>query len=175
LIQKVAGKYLPPKADPMTRVRGYDDMARVVEEAREKLSAEGKPVFIIGGHYGTTGLLSFYIPEAKTNVAENPIVYFLTSTNAVNQFYFWPGYKENRTGQNAIYVKELAMPPLIKGWPWKWLAGETNLLRHESSPKPAPDVLLQEFDSVTDLGLYDVQYRGRAFHIIQLFECRNLR
>jgi membrane-associated phospholipid phosphatase len=174
LIQKVAGKFLPPKIDPMTRVRGYREMARVVDDAREKLLTEGKPVFVIGGHYGTTGLLSFYLPEARTNVTDNPTVYFLTSTNPVNQFYFWPGYKETRTGQNAIYVKELAMPPLVKGWPWKWLGGETNLLRYESSPKPAPDVLLQEFDSVTDLGLYDVQYRGRVFHIVQLFECRNL-
>ena len=174
LVQKVTGKFLPPKIDPMTRVRGYKDMARVVDSAREKLLMEGKPVFVIGAHYGTTGLLSFYMPEARTNVTDNPVVYFLTSTNAANQFYFWPGYKEGRPGQNAIYVKELAMPSLVKDWPWKWLAGETNLFRYDPAPKPAPDILLQEFDSVSDLGLYDVQYRGRAFHIVQLFECRNL-
>ena len=175
LIKHFAGRPLPPKPDPLTRVRGYEEMAATVENARAKLLTEGKPVFIIGGHYGTTGMLSFYIPEAQTNVTTDPLVYFQTSSNAVNQFYFWPGYKESRTGQNAIYVREESVPPLVKGWVGKWLAGETNLNRFEAQPRPAPDVLLQEFDSVTDLGLYNIQYRGRTFHIIQLFECRNLR
>ena len=131
LVQHIAGRPLPPKIDPLTRARGYRQMAAIVEDARQKLLAEGKPVFLIGAHYGTTGHLSFYIPEARTNVATNPLVYFQTSSNAVNQFYFWPGYKESRTGQNAIYVRELGAPKLIHGWIFKWLKGEPmeNLVR----------------------------------------------
>jgi membrane-associated phospholipid phosphatase len=176
LVQHLAGRPLPPKVDPFTRVRGYPEMAWIVQAEREKLLAEGKPVFIIGGHYGTTGHLSFYIPEARTNVVENPVVYFQTSTSAVNQFYFWPGYKGNRTGDNAIYVKELGMPPLGKSWVMRWLKGEPmeNLLRYQPEAKAAPEFLTQEFESVKDLGLYPIYYRGRVFHIIQIFECRNL-
>ena len=176
LIQHVAGRPLPPKPDPMTRARGYQEMADIVEDARQKFLLEGKPVFLIGGHYGTTGLLSFYIPEANTNVATNPLVYYLSATNAENQFYFWPGYKESRTGQNAIFVKELSLPSLASDWIFRWLKGEPwkNLDARPPEPKPAPEVLLQEFDSVKDLGLYEVPYHGRTFHIIELYECRNL-
>jgi membrane-associated phospholipid phosphatase len=185
LMQKIVGRPLPPKPDPLTRVRAYSAMARKVEEARAKLLAEGKPVFVIGAHYGTTGLLSFYMPEARTNIVADPLVYYISSTNAVNQFYFWPGYKDNRTSQNAIFVKELGAPSLVSGtfgnlftdsWIALWLKGEPfeKLLEENSQTKPAPEILTQQFDSVTDLGLYDVYYRDRVFHTIQIFECRNL-
>ena len=176
LVQHFAGHPLPPKPDPMTRVRGYEQMASIVEDAREKLLAEGKPVFIIASHYGTTGLMSFYIPEARTNVATDPLVYCQPTPKPENQFYFWPGYKESRTGQNAIYMKELGLPSLVHNWIPLWLKGEPmeNLPREQPRPRPAPEDLLQEFDSVKDLGLYEVRYHGRVFHIIQLFECRNL-
>jgi len=170
------GRPLPPKIDPLTRVRAYRELAETVEQQRQKLLGEGKPVFLIGGHYGTVGQLSLYIPEARTNVASNPLVYFLTTRHALNQFYFWPSYKDNRTGQNAIYVKELSSPPLVRGWIPRWLKGEPmeSLVRVEPEAKSPPDVLLREFDSVNDLGLYNIYYRGRIFHTIQLFECRNL-
>jgi hypothetical protein len=151
-------------------------MAETVESEREKLLAQGRPVFLIGGHYGTTGHLSFYIPEARTNVADNPLVYYQTSTNALNQFYFWPGYKGNRTGDNAIYVKELSTPPLKKGWVMSWLKGEPmeDLEQQLPEPKAPPEFLTKEFESVKDLGVFPIIYRGRIFHRVQLFECRNL-
>jgi membrane-associated phospholipid phosphatase len=176
LLQHIVGRPLPPKKDFSTRVRAYRAMAVTVEAEREKLLAEGKPVFLIGGHYGTTGHLSFYIPEARTNVAHHPVVYYQTSTNAINQFYFWPGYKGNRTGDNAIYVKELSTPPLIKGWLMSWLKGTPmdDLEQPQPEPKAPPEFLTQEFDSVKDLGVFPIIYRGRIFHRVQLFECRNL-
>ncbi|HLX70510.1 MAG TPA: glycosyltransferase family 39 protein, partial [Verrucomicrobiae bacterium] len=172
----IAGRPLPPKPDPMTRVRGYEEMANIVEQARQKLLEEGKPVFIIAGHYGTTGLLSFYIPEARTNVATNPIVFCKPSPKPENQFYFWPGYQESHSGQNALYVTEASIPSLAHGWFLKWLHGEPmeNLWANPPPDRPAPDFLTQQFDSVKDLGFFEVRYRGRVFHIIQLFECRNL-
>ncbi|MEY2466663.1 MAG: hypothetical protein QOD03_1184 [Verrucomicrobiota bacterium] len=174
LIQKVTGKALPPKPDPLTRARAYDAMTSVVNDARTKLSTEGRPVFIIANHYGTTGELSFYLPEAKADVVNHPLVYCMSSDQPMNQFYFWPGYHEQRVGQNAIFVRELSMPPLVKGWFFKWLHGETDLSSKEPTPKPPTERITQEFESVTDLGVFPVYYRGRIFHYIQLFECRNL-
>jgi membrane-associated phospholipid phosphatase len=176
LLQHIVGRPMPPKPDPMTRVRGYEDMARIVEDAREKLAAEGKPVFLIGGHYSTVGELTFYLPEAQTNVAANPLVYYQTSTAPINQFYFWPGYGETHKGENAIYVRELSYPSLAKGWFFKWLSGAPmeELSEPMGTARTAPEVIRQEFDSVTDLGFVNVYYRGRIFHIIHLFECRNL-
>jgi hypothetical protein len=175
LIGKITGNPFPPKPDPLTRVRAYGEMARIVGGARNQLLAEGKPVFIIGSHYGITSLVTFYLPEAKARVTDEPFVYCRSSDRPMNQFFFWPGYRGTRNSQNAIFIRELDMPKLIPGWFGKWLAGETNLSEHKIEGEPAPDWLLQEFDSVTDLGLHDALYRGRVFHTIQIFECRNLR
>jgi len=150
LVGKITGHPLSPKPDPLTRVRAYKEMARVVGEARLKLLSEGKPVFIIANHYGITSQITFYLPEAKAGVPDHPLVYFRSSARPENQFYFWPGYG-NRKGQNAIFVQEA------------------------HTPQPPPERIQKEFASVTDLGIHDIKYRDRIFHQIQIFECRGLR
>jgi hypothetical protein len=150
LVGKIFGRTLPPKFDPLTRVRGYREMARVVGEARTKLLSENKPVFIIADHYGIAGLISFYMPAAKAGVPNEPLVYSRSSDKPENQFYFWPGYVR-RTGQNAIFVQE------------------------SHTPKPPPERIQKEFATLTDLGIHDIRYRDRVIHQIQLFECRDLR
>ncbi|MCD6049925.1 MAG: arnT [Verrucomicrobia bacterium] len=151
LTGKLFGKDLPAKKDPLRRVRGAKELAAVVETARQELIKEGKPVFIIGGHYGVTGLMAFYHPEARKDVVKDPLVFYRWSDKAENQFYFWPSYKELRKGQNAIYV-------IV-----------------ENSPQAAPQSIIDSFESVKDLGIHEVAYRGRVFHHIQMYECRNLR
>jgi membrane-associated phospholipid phosphatase len=149
-IGRFTGYYLPAKYDPLRRVRGWSEAARLVEDARAKLLTEGKPVFVIGDHYGICGLLSFYIPEAREGVPAKRLVYFLSSDRPVNQFYFWPGYGA-RKGENAIFVQQ------------RRLGG------------PPPERLKNEFATVKDLGIVQAKYRGRVFHELQLFECRELR
>lgn len=150
LVGKITGRPLPPKRDPLTRVRGWKEMTHKVAGARSKLLAQGKPVFIIGNHYGITSLIAFYLPEAKAAAPDRPLVYFRSSNRPENQFYFWPGY-QSRKGQNAIFVQEV------------------------HTPQPPPDRIRNEFASVTDLGLHDILYRDRVVHQIELFECRDLR
>lgn len=147
----VLGRPLPPRLDPLRRVRGWGETARVVEAQRQKLLAEGRPVFLIGNHYGITGLLSFYLPEARAAVqAARPWVFFRSSEVPLNQFFFWPGYQD-RQGQNALFV----MPT--------------------DRPRPPPERLVAEFESVRDLGLHPVVYRGQVLRQVQLYACRNLR
>ena len=150
LIGRIFRRPLPADKDPLRRVRGWSHAGKVVGEAREGLLAEGKPVFVIGDHYGTAGLLSFYLPAAKAAVREAPLVYCLSSDHQENQFHLWPGYRERR-GQNALYV------------------------RQGPEPQAPPARLLQEFGSVTDLGLRDVCYRDRVVRRLQIFSCRDLR
>jgi membrane-associated phospholipid phosphatase len=152
LVGKLFGTPITVKLDPLTRVQGWKEMARTVEQARRELIAhDGQPVFIIAAHYGTTSLLTFYIPEAKQAATGKPLVYFISSAEPKNQFFFWPGYLA-RKGQNAIYVAPVDRP--------------------ERTP---PAVLKREFASVTDLGMRNILYRDRVFHEIQLFACRDLR
>jgi 4-amino-4-deoxy-L-arabinose transferase-like glycosyltransferase/membrane-associated phospholipid phosphatase len=149
LLTKIVGKSLPPDRDPLRRVLGWKETAAYVQELRSTLLKEGKPVFIIGGHYGIAGLMSFYMPDAKAKVTTEPLVYYISSDKPENQFYFWPGYN-NRKGQNALYLLE------------------TDVVME------VPPPLLKEFQSVKDLGLHDVMERGRPLHRFQFFECRDL-
>jgi hypothetical protein len=157
IVGKLAGKPLPPNVDPGSRVRGWKQVAAIVGKAKEKLAAEGKPVFIIGAHYGITSLVSFYLPESREAVATDPFVFYRSSEKPHNQFYFWPGYRDrpdqkaakDRTGQNAIFVSR--------------------------KPVPVPDILSNEFESITPLRPVQIPYRGRVLHTLYLYECRNLR
>lgn len=175
LIRNLVGRVLPPKPDPLTRVRAYEESARIIGGLREHFLLEGKPVFIICSHYQNAGLVTFYLPEARTNVTSTPLVYAQRADRPSNQFYFWPGYKDQRRGQNALYVRELSGPPLVDGWIKKWLSGETDLLRYPPQSSPPPDDLVEDFESVKDLGQFNALYKGRVFHTYQIFECRNLR
>ena len=151
MLHRLTGERLPAHLDPLRRVRAWSTMARTVNVARKELAAEGKEVFVIGSHYGLTGQLSFYIPEAKAAVDKVPLVYYRSSPYPRNQYFFWPGYPDQRPGQNAIYVHETERP------------------RSPSAP------ILQQFESVRSLGLRSIKYRGREFRRIELFACRNLK
>jgi len=147
--------FLPVHLDPLHRVRDWDATARAVDQVRQELLNEGKLVFIITDHYGLAGQISFYLPEAKAHVRDQPLVYFRSSPVPVNQFFFWPGYR-SRKGENAIFVRELS--------------------RANSNPPPPPQQLFAEFESVTDLGVRNVLYHDRfLLRPLQFFACRGLR
>ena len=171
------GRPLPGDLDPLRRVRGYRQTAACAEQAREKLLAEGKPAFIICNHYGITALFTFYLPEARTNLSTRPLVYSRVTDKPNNQFYFWPEYHypDQRQGENAIYVTEVNKGRLESGWFWKWLAGREVQVAEEPKPPRTPPELLEQFDSVTNLGVEEIKLDGRVMKRVQLFECRNLR
>jgi hypothetical protein len=155
LVGKLAKYPVPARIDPLQRVRYWDKTAAVVEQAREELLAEGKPVFLIAHHYGLAGQLSFYIPEARNTIKHSPFVYCVSTPTPRNQFYFWPGYT-GRKGENAIFIRDL---------------DATN-----PTPKPPPAVLEAEFDSVTDLGIRNVtNRRGTVLRPVQVFACRGVK
>jgi hypothetical protein len=154
LVPKLIGWRLPVNQDPLHRVRGWSDVARIAGEAREKLLTEGKPVFIIGDHYSLAGEISFYLPAAKAAVAGDPLVFYRTDSRTINQFHFWPGY-ENRKGENAIFVRELD--------------------RDSPRPGPVPPEVEQQFESIIEVGVTNVLYRGRVLWPLQIYACRGLR
>ena len=176
LIGKIAGQPLPGEKDPSRRLQAWSVEAALVENARENLAAEGKPAFIIAGHYGITGLYSFYIPQARTGLKSGPLVYSADSDEPVNQFYFWPEYKyrDQRKGQNAVFAAEAGLYQLGDGWQWKWLAHQP-ITRTAPAPATVPPRIAQEFESVTDLGEQDVKIGVRVFHRVHLWACYNLK
>jgi membrane-associated phospholipid phosphatase len=157
LTTKLLKVKLPPKYDPMRRVRGWPETAKVVDNARKKLQTEGEPVFIIGDHYGITSQVSFYLPGARELAGTgDPMVYCISSPKPQNQFHLWPGY-EHKTGQNAVFVRELS-------------------LRYKQPP-PAPPRLSKEFETVEEVRIYPVirRHDREPTRYLQVFFCRGLR
>ena len=156
LISKLTGFSLPPAMNPGRRVQGWAETAQAVEAAREKLLAEGKPVFIIGEHYGITSQVTFNLPEAKAGVPNHPLVYYMSSTNAENQYYYWPGYKDDdRKGQNAIFVQDIEL--------------------HTDKQYPPKRRLLRDFESIKVLDPVLVEHDGHPMRRLLIIECRGLR
>lgn len=176
LIAKVTGRLLPGEKDPLRRVRAYRQEAAVAETAREQLEAEGKPAFIITGHYGITGLYSFYLPEAKAALKSEPLVYPIDGEQARNQFYFWPeyNYQASRKGQNAVYIAEIDLYVIEKNWFWDWFLHK-EITYTTPRPVAAPAQIVSEFDSVKDLGEQDVKLGNRVFHRVHLWACYGLK
>jgi hypothetical protein len=143
LTDKIFGFWLPAKIDPLTRVRAWSTMTKLVQEERQKANAD----FIIGAHYGITSLLTFYTPEARRVAANNNLIYTVATERPVNQYYFWPNYLA-RSGQTALLVQR-------------------------AGGDPAPE-LRRQFETIEDLGIRHIEYRGRTLHSIQLYACRNL-
>ena len=154
IIERVIHRPVPPKLDPLRRARKWDETANLVGQVRTELLGEGKPVFLIGDHYSTVSLVTFYLPEARAAVSSQPLVYYYPTPTPQNQFFFWESYT-NRVGENAIYYQELD--------------------RDNPIPHTPPAVLQTQFESVTDLGIRFVYYRGVAVRPLQFFACRNLK
>jgi hypothetical protein len=175
LIGKIIAK-LPGDVDPSHRLRGWREAALLVENEREQFDANS---FIIADNYSTAGLFSFYSPPARAAaMTSQPLVYCVDAEQPVNQFYFWPEYQylETRRGQNALYVRRLEPYKLEHGWIWKWIMREPMVYRDIPSLESAPADITGHFESVTNLGMSEVELRdGRVFQRVQIFGCYHLK
>ena len=86
---------LPPRRDPLSRVRGSEDLARQVAAFQEKLGAR----FIIANKYAYASLLAFYHPQ-------HPETFVPHTSRLENQFSFWPSYSGRLPGESAIFVSD---------------------------------------------------------------------
>lgn len=162
LVRKVAGRPLPVRYDPLHRVRGWHEVARIAGEARRHLETEGRPTFIICRHYSYTSQITFYLPEAKAQVRGLPLVYYEEKPEPDNQFYFLPNYRyRQRKGDNAIFLDELERPKKDDGPP--------------PQPMQPPADLLQQFATVKSLGVFSAGYKGQPIWWFQMWECRDQR
>ncbi len=176
LLGRVVGNPLPGDADPAHRSAGWRETAQLVETERVNFDPNA---FIIADHYSTTGLYSFYSEPARiAATSTKPLVYCLDSEVPMNQFVYWDeyNYRQQRRGENAIYVMRLDPYPLEKNWLWKWLKREPVGFREIPAPRAVLPRIVGEFESVTNLGIREIKIRdGRIFQRVQIFGCTHLK
>ena len=133
--------------------------------------------FIIADHYGITGLFTFYLPAARAALPAQPLVYCVDSDEPKNQFFFWPEYRYqgSRRGQNAIFITDIGLPPLQPGWFGKWVKSQPVAYADAPPPLPLPPRMRKEFESVTDLGEFEIKIGNRVFRRLHLWACRDLK
>lgn len=176
LVNKVLHRKLPAKLDLLRRVRGWKELAQVAGDARSRLEKqEGAPAFILCEHYGFTSEISFYLPEAKSRIGSNPLVFFEAGGPPQNQFYFWPAYLD-RKGQNAVFVRQAEPPALRPDWLSRWWRHDDNILvLDKPATRPVPAEIQRQFESFTDLGFRDIVADGNIVRRVQLIQCHHLR
>jgi hypothetical protein len=177
LLAKILHGHPPPRLDPLRRVLGWKELAQIAGQERRDLETRtGKPTFIICEHYGFTSQITFYLPEAKSRVGGDPLVFCSASRAPRNQFYFWPDYLA-RAGQDALFVREVDVPKLRPGWFAEWWHNRDDLyLPDDLVTQPLPPELLGQFETITDLGVKDVVYPAKGvLRRAQFFACHNLR
>jgi 4-amino-4-deoxy-L-arabinose transferase-like glycosyltransferase len=177
LTTKLLPHSLPPSVDPLRRVLGWKELAQITGQERRDLEARnGRPVFIIGEHYGFTSEITFYLPEAKSQVGGEPLVFCYASREPRNQFYFWPDYL-GRAGEDALFVREVDRPKLRPRWLSDWWHGSNNLyLPAPAATQALPPELVAQFETITELGVKEVIYPGKGvLRRAQYFACHNLR
>ncbi len=176
LADKVLHRKLPAKMDLLRRVRGWKELAQVAGDARSQLEKkDGKPAFILCEHYGFTSQISFYLPEAKSRVGSDPLVYFQAGGPPQNQFYFWPDYLD-RKGQDALLVRQVDPPALRPDWLSRWWRHDPDILILDTPPaRPLPADIQRQFESFTDLGFRDIIAGGDIVRRVQLIQCHHLR
>jgi membrane-associated phospholipid phosphatase len=175
LVGKTLHRRLPPNLDMLRRVHGWKETARIVGQARGELAREGPPAFIIAEHYGITSQLSFYLPEAKSRVMAEPLVYCYAAAHPRNQFYYWPNYLQ-RAGQNALFVREISRPALRPDWFSRWWRRKADIFLPDRPPEPPPPPeVAGQFESFTNLGAHDVVFQDAIVRRVQLIACYHLR
>lgn len=171
-LTRVFASRLPGEADIAHRTDGWRETAQVIEQQRRLFDTNA---FVIADDYGAAGLYTFYTPAArKAAGSSSPLIYSFLGDKAGNQFFFWDeyDYRKHRSGENAIYIDHLGAAKLEKGWIWKWLRGQPVNLRQAPDIRPAPKRLADQFQTITNLGIYEVKIKdGRVFHRVQIFGC----
>lgn len=150
---------LPPKLDPLTRVRGWDQLAQFVEKSQQEQHAD----FVIANRYQIASVLTWYRTgdrlAQRAYMAHNP-------EKIQNQFDFWPGYNQ-RFGQKAIFVTTVKYHD-------KEASDDPNKDYKKTIKKQTPKTLRHEFKKITPLGEpFWIEENGKKIERFRLFLCED--
>ncbi|MBI4687628.1 MAG: glycosyltransferase family 39 protein [Nitrospirae bacterium] len=88
---------LPPKKDPTSRLRGWEELGKEVGAIISDKMTPGENVFIFSDSYQVSSELAFYVKGG-------PRTYCVNLGRRMNQYDIWGGW-EDLIGRNAILVR----------------------------------------------------------------------
>jgi hypothetical protein len=170
---RAAGIPIPYKLDPGARLRGWKTTAITVNDFRKKFERDtGKSAFLIGNKSQTASLLSFYLPEPRTEGPGHPPVYTPESQDIESEFAFWPRYDEFVTPPSGYkpaeeYYTEEQGVNLFTGRNALYISDEVN--------DQPPSAIERGFERVEMIALLDIRRRGQLLRTVRIFACYNYR
>jgi len=90
---------LPPEIDPLSRIRGWDELCQKILTAQQSYKAD----FLLANHYGLVSALTWQFTQKNI---PTPIFRSQNPGRINDQFSFWPNYFD-RTNQNAILIVKM--------------------------------------------------------------------
>ncbi len=88
---------LPPKKDPSSRLRGWEELGKEVGAIISDKMPPGGDVFVFSDSYQVSSELAFYVKG-------RPKTYCVNLGRRMNQYDIWGGW-DKLTGRNAIFVR----------------------------------------------------------------------
>jgi undecaprenyl-diphosphatase len=88
---------IPPRLDPTTRLKGWEELGAVVTALRREMPAPAR-TFLVSDRYQIASELAFYV-EGR------PAAYNVNLGRRLNQYDFWEG-PDTRRGWDALWVQE---------------------------------------------------------------------
>lgn len=102
LMQDTSWLPLPAKADPMSRVAGWQKIAARLDDLREN----EHPDVLIADAYKEASVFSYYLPHQD-------FIYTLRHSPPANQYDLWPGYAEAHP-KRALWITGEPTPAALK-------------------------------------------------------------
>jgi hypothetical protein len=170
---RAAGIPFSYKLDPGSRLRGWKTTAITVGNFRKKFERDtGKPAFLIGNKSQTASLLSFYLPDPRSEGPGHPPVYTPESQDIESEFAFWPRYDEfvatpaGSKPAEEYYTEEQGVN-LFTGRNALYISDEVN--------DEPPSAIERGFERVEMVALLDIRRRGLPLRTVRIFACYNYR
>jgi hypothetical protein len=130
------------------------------------------PVFLIGESYGTSSILSFYLPEKRVEAPGHPPVYIAESQAIENQFSFWPRYDEFLALKPGQKLRD---PQFSEESGHNPFHGRTALYITSNNSDQAPSSITRGFQWVELKALYELKRRDQPLRQVRVFLCSNYR
>jgi Dolichyl-phosphate-mannose-protein mannosyltransferase len=162
------GISVPDRLDAISSSHGWKTIAETIGKFRAEFEHKvGAKVFLIGDDYRTASILSFYLPDRRSEGPGDPPVFIPESQDIQNEFSFWPRYDEfappdPSAKRDTTFSEEEGVNSFI---------GRTALYITDQ-PEPAPPQNLQSaFTRWELLKVYELERKDLPLRQIRIFAC----